>query len=125
MMATDVLPQPATAKVGTLDVPVLGMHCVACAARIEKALSEAPGVSQAGVNFATGRATVAYDPAATDPAALREVVRAQGYDALLPDPAAARAPDDEVAAAQEAEYLRLRLKLVVAAVLTAPVLVLA
>src|SRR3954471_16975305 len=101
MMATDVLPQPATAKVGTLDVPVLGMHCVACAARIEKALAEAPGVSQAGVNFATGRATVAYDPAATDPDALRDVVRAQGYDAVLPEPAAAEAPDDAAIVAED------------------------
>ena len=40
-MATDLLPDigPAKAEAGTLDVPVLGMHCVACAARIEKALS--------------------------------------------------------------------------------------
>ena len=88
-MATAISAQP-----GTLDVPVLGMHCAACANRIEKALAETPGVSRAGVNFATGRATVAFDPDATDPETLRAVVRDQGYDAVLPAPDAASAPDD-------------------------------
>ena len=115
----------AKAEAGTLDVPVLGMHCVACAARIEKALSGAPGVNRSRGQLRHRPGHRPYDPAATDPAAFAEVVRAQGYDALLPDPAAARAPDDELAAAQEAEYRRLRLKLVVATVLTVPVLVLA
>src|SRR5215210_141518 len=66
-----------------LDMPVLGMHCAACAARVEKALTSAPGVDGASVNFATSRATVRYDARATDPAALREVVRREGYDAVL------------------------------------------
>src|SRR3954470_20342486 len=92
----------------TLDVPVVGMHCVACAARIEKALAATPGVQQSGVNFATGRATVAYDPSATNPQELREVVRGQGYDAILPDPSAAGAPDDAAAAALNEEYRRLK-----------------
>jgi Cu+-exporting ATPase len=123
-MAANVLTRPDSGSV-TLDVPVLGMHCVACAARIEKALSEAPGVRQAGVNFATARATVGYDPNATDPDRLREVVRAQGYDAVLPDAAAPQAADDQTAAAAEAEYRGLRLRFIIAAVLTLPVLVLA
>src|SRR4051812_14979981 len=122
-MASNTLSDPGTAS-GTLDVPVVGMHCAACAARIEKALAGVPGVRGAGVNFATGRATVAYDPAATDPEALREVVRAQGYDAVLPDPSGPTA-DDRAASAADAESNRLRLKLVAAAGLTVPVLVLA
>jgi Cu+-exporting ATPase len=108
-----------------LDMPVVGMHCAACAARIEKALGETTGVADAGVNFATARATVHYDPNVLTPAALRDVVRAQGYDALLPDPAAKGTPDDEAAAAQDAEYRRARTRFVVAAVLTVPILVLA
>jgi P-type Cu+ transporter len=122
-MASDVLDERET-RSATLDVPVLGMHCVACAARIEKALAEAPGVERAGVNFATARATVAYDAAATDPAALREVVRSQGYDAVLPE-ASGPTADERAAAAAESDYHRLRLKLIVGAVLTVPVLVLA
>jgi Cu+-exporting ATPase len=123
-MTADVLSRPGNAS-ETLDVPVLGMQCAACAARIEKALADAPGVKRAGVNFATGRATVAYDPATTEPEALREFVRAQGYDAVLPDSSAPRAADDQVTAAAESEYGRLRVRLIVAAILTLPVLVLA
>jgi P-type Cu+ transporter len=110
----------------TLDLPVLGMHCAACAARIEKALTETPGVGSVGVNFATARATVQYDPKVTTPEALREAVRGQGYDAVLPAAGAGPAgTDDAVVQAQVAEYRKLRTRFVVAAVLTAPVLVLA
>jgi copper chaperone CopZ len=45
-----------------VDLPVTGMTCAACARRIERKLSKASGVSLATVNFATGRATVEYDP---------------------------------------------------------------
>jgi Cu+-exporting ATPase len=106
-----------------LDLPVLGMHCAACAARIEKALTATPGVERAGVNFATTRASVSYDPAVVTPEKLRDAVRGEGYDAVLPEP---QTSADEVAArAREAEYRVARMRFVVAAVLTAPVLVLA
>ncbi len=66
------------------DLPLLGMHCAACATRIEKALSRAPGVEQASVNYATTRATVHYDSQATNLEALRDVVKKAGYDAIVP-----------------------------------------
>ena len=67
-----------------VEMPVLGMHCAACATRIEGALKLTPGVSRASVNYATGRATVEYDPGATAPADLLGVVRDVGYDGVLP-----------------------------------------
>jgi Cu+-exporting ATPase len=45
-----------------IDLPITGMTCAACARRVETRLSKAPGVKRAGVNFATQRATVEYDP---------------------------------------------------------------
>jgi P-type Cu+ transporter len=122
-MAANVLDQRETQS-GMLDVPVTGMHCAACAARIEKALAGAPGVSKAGVNFATARATVTFDPTVSDPEALREVVRAQGYDALLTEPSDKRSVDDLATATEDAEYGELRVRFVVAAILTVPVLIL-
>jgi Cu+-exporting ATPase len=114
--------EPAT----RVDLPVVGMHCAACAVRIEGALAHAPGVSKAAVNFATGRATVEYDPAATAPAALRDVVRGAGYDAVLPQAGHhAGGGSDAEEAAREDDYRRTRLRFVVAAVLTVPVAVLA
>jgi hypothetical protein len=47
----------------TVDLPIEGMTCAACAARIEKQLNKLPGVS-AAVNFASERARVEFDAAA-------------------------------------------------------------
>jgi Cu+-exporting ATPase len=62
-----------------LDLQVTGMTCAACARRIERRLSKAEGVSECNVNFATGRATVAYDPRRTGVGELIEAVRDAGY----------------------------------------------
>ena len=51
-----------TLAAARVDLPIIGMHCAGCAGRIEKALGTAAGVSRAAVNFATGRATVEYNP---------------------------------------------------------------
>ncbi|HEY9721188.1 MAG TPA: heavy metal translocating P-type ATPase [Oscillatoriaceae cyanobacterium] len=61
-----------------------GMTCASCAARIERALVKAPGVIHAGVNFATEKATLDYDPALTSPEALTHVVEDAGYGAEVP-----------------------------------------
>jgi Cu+-exporting ATPase len=110
----------------TLDMPLVGMHCAACASRIERALGNTPGVMQAGVNFATARATVTFDPAVATPDGLKAAVQAQGYDALLPKSGGGEAEvEDAASAAQEAEYRRVRTRFAVAAALTVPVVVIA
>jgi Cu+-exporting ATPase len=45
--------------------PVTGMSCASCAGRVEKALRWVPGVEEASVNLATGRASVRYLAGAT------------------------------------------------------------
>ena len=66
-----------------LEIPVTGMTCAACAARVQKGLSRAEGVREAGVNFATERATVEYDPSFATAADMAEAVRATGYGVRL------------------------------------------
>jgi copper chaperone CopZ len=44
-----------------LALPISGMTCASCVARVEKALAKVPGVRTAGVNLATERATVQGD----------------------------------------------------------------
>ncbi|MCA1643030.1 MAG: heavy metal translocating P-type ATPase [Acidobacteria bacterium] len=68
--------QPTVERV---DLAVTGMTCAACARRIERELSKQAGVRSAGVNFATARATVEYDPAATDSGRLVEAIKDVGY----------------------------------------------
>jgi P-type Cu+ transporter len=41
------------------------MSCASCAGRVEKALRGVPGVEEASVNLATGRASVRYLAGAT------------------------------------------------------------
>lgn len=62
-----------------IDLPITGMTCAACARRIERQLSKAPGVQRANVNFATSRATVEYDPRSTGVGKLIETVKDVGY----------------------------------------------
>jgi Cu+-exporting ATPase len=62
-----------------VDLPITGMTCAACARRIERKLNRTPGVQRAGVNFATSRATVEYDPQAAGVHQLIEAVREIGY----------------------------------------------
>ena len=47
-------------SVQRLDLPIEGMTCAACAVRVEKKLNKLDGVS-AAVNYATERASVAFD----------------------------------------------------------------
>jgi Cu+-exporting ATPase len=63
-----------------IDLPVTGMSCAACARRVEQGLSNTPGVRRAGVNFATGKATVEYDPGTTGVRQLVDRVKEVGYD---------------------------------------------
>ncbi|HEX6750030.1 MAG TPA: heavy metal translocating P-type ATPase [Longimicrobium sp.] len=62
-----------------IDLPITGMSCAACARRIETGLAKAPGVRRAGVNLATSRATVEYDPEQTGVRDLMRVVEDVGY----------------------------------------------
>ncbi len=113
-----------------VDLPVGGMSCAACAGTVERALSKAPGVASAHVNFATRTATVRFDPGATTPGSLVEVVKGTGYEASLPAAdghgghgghgADEHAGHMEVNAEEQRVLLR---KLVVGAVLAVPVLV--
>ncbi|MEA2722368.1 MAG: P-type Cu+ transporter [Gemmatimonadales bacterium] len=65
-------------------IPVSGMTCAACSARVQRTLEKTAGVSSASVNLITGSATVDFDPVATSPKRLVEAIRATGYGAELP-----------------------------------------
>ncbi len=106
-----------------ITAPVRGMHCAACVGKVEHALASVAGVESAAVNLATEQATIAFDPARTDLARLRDAVAAAGYElAEPPPPAEAGAAVDRERAAREAEQRREKLKFVVGALLSAPVL---
>ena len=78
--ATSLLEQDGP-SVATAELELGGMHCSACATRIQRALGRLPAVASASVNLATTRAYVAYDPARLDPEALCHAVSDTGYTA--------------------------------------------
>jgi Cu+-exporting ATPase len=100
-----------TPPTSELTIPVQGMTCAACSARVQRTLERTPGVSGANVNLMTGSATVSYDPAAVTPEHLVEAIRETGYGAEL---AATDSVVEEMAGAEDArrgrEARELRLK---------------
>jgi len=101
----------------SVDLELTGMTCAACAARIEKVLNRAPGVT-AEVNYATEIAHVEFDATSTTPDDLIGIVRRAGYGAA-PARDAFAAPDDAAREA-EARYRRDLAVFTLAALATAP-----
>ena len=99
----------ATAARSHLELPVEGMTCASCVARIERGLNAIDGV-EASVNLALERAAVDYDAERVSPDDLVAAVAAAGYTAHLPQARAATHDD------------RLGLRVAVAAVLAIPVI---
>ena len=76
----------STAATRTIRIPVTGMTCAACSARVQRSLQKQPGVADASVNLMMHDATVTFDPVTTSPDALVEVIKDTGYGARLMAP---------------------------------------
>jgi len=75
-----------TGNMGVMDKPakqtslqITGMTCATCAGTVERKLSELRGVSKAGVNLASEKATVEYDPSLVTEKDLVRAVEDAGY----------------------------------------------
>jgi Cu+-exporting ATPase len=112
-----------TGKASSVTIPIEGMSCASCVAKIETGLTAMPGVIRASVNLATEKATVDYLPTVTGTNAIQETIRGLGYTPVLPAAREAEVPAgaDE---RKQAAYRDLRLRFWVAALLTVPVMVL-
>jgi Cu+-exporting ATPase len=99
------------------ELSISGMTCASCVSHVSRALRKVPGVSDALVNLATERASVAHDPTVTTEALIAAVEQA-GYHAAL------AAAQDEDAARRDAELQRKRTLLILAVALFVPTLAL-
>jgi len=77
---TETRPEPEV-DFATVELELGGMHCSACATRIQRSLNKLPAVASASVNLATHRAFVSYDPQLVDDDELCAAVTAVGYAA--------------------------------------------
>ncbi|GHI07571.1 carbonate dehydratase [Streptomyces cellostaticus] len=109
---------------GTSEVELLigGMTCASCAARVEKKLNRMDGVS-ATVNFATEKAKVSYTGGVQVADLIATVVKT-GYTAEEPPPPEPE-PETPQTSGQDPELAALRHRLLVSALLAAPVVLLA
>lgn len=98
------------------ELDVIGMTCAACSNRIEKVLNRDAGVEHANVNLTTENATIAYNPEMTSIDDLIKKIQKIGYDAK-PKQAAT-----EKSSQKEQELKHKRTKLIISAILAAPLL---
>ncbi|GAB2525038.1 MAG TPA: heavy metal translocating P-type ATPase [Microbacterium sp.] len=106
----------AAPVVEALELDVSGMTCAACAGRVERALNKLEGVT-ATVNYATERAVITGLPLTEAPRAIQQVENA-GYGAHVRE----GADDTWSARATENRITSLRRRLVLAALLTVPLM---
>ncbi|CAM4438504.1 heavy metal translocating P-type ATPase [Paenibacillus tarimensis] len=100
----------------TVDFQLEGMTCAACAARIEKGLNKLPGVAHATVNFAMETAHVEYAPGEVTVSDMQQKVEKLGYKATL------KQESGEPADRRAQEIRKHKLKLLISAVLSLPLL---
>ncbi|HZD89848.1 MAG TPA: heavy metal-associated domain-containing protein, partial [Pseudolabrys sp.] len=62
-----------------MDLAVEGVHCGGCIARIEKAVNDLPGVTEARLNFTNRRLHVAWAEDQIKPAEIIETLERIGY----------------------------------------------
>jgi Cu2+-exporting ATPase len=96
------------------------MTCASCVLSVENTLRKQPGVHEVAVNLATNTAQVAFDPHATNDAALKSAVSAAGYDLLMTDEHDALA---EAEAQQDRDLVSLKRRLFASVLLSVPLVI--
>lgn len=113
------------AGVEKVSLPIHGMSCASCVKKVESALNGIHGVVKANVNFATERATVQYIPGAVTMADFKKHVKDAGYEVLDTEIGGKEDIIDREQAAREAEYNKLKRKLITGIILVVPIFILA
>ena len=108
--------------VSHVTIPIGGMTCAACAARVERSIRKLDGITDVSVNLATEKATVAYAPHIVRLLAIRESIEKAGYRTL--ETSKANTVDEDRARKQK-EIKTLWTKFIIAAAFSLPLLYLA
>jgi len=103
-----------------ITIPIGGMTCASCVRRVEQALTKVNGVVSASVNLATEKGTVKYIPEAATPRALKQAITDAGYEVKEEN---AGVGEVKIRDAKQEEISQLRRRVIVAAVLSALVMI--
>ncbi|HBW23254.1 MAG: hypothetical protein A2X28_05800 [Elusimicrobia bacterium GWA2_56_46] len=89
-------------------IPLEGVHCASCVARIERGLGVVPGIRRISVHLPSRTAFLTYDPALLTPAAITLRISELGYKALAVSESAAKTENIAVAELEREKQLFLK-----------------
>ncbi|MHB1452351.1 MAG: heavy metal translocating P-type ATPase [Saccharofermentanales bacterium] len=104
------------------ELAVEGMSCASCSAAVERTLNGMDGVHDASVNLATNRATFDYDPSSVKLSEIKAAISGIGY---TPSEIERTASVDEEGRKKHRQLAIMRVRLIIAAVFSAPILYIA
>ncbi|MEI7811126.1 MAG: heavy metal translocating P-type ATPase [Ignavibacteria bacterium] len=107
-------------------LPVEGMTCASCVARVEKVIGKIDGVINVSVNLATEKASLELDPAKTDINKIAAMIEDAGYKMTLPNEMQQTSDGNHITENENNKnqyYQDLTKNLILALVLTIPVFI--
>jgi Cu+-exporting ATPase len=122
--AVGVGPTREVGRTSEVEFRILGdgVTCPTCVRNIHSILNRLEGIDRVEVNFAAERVTVDFDPDQASVEQMRQAIESGGYQVRERTEPGSQATEDEDAQARQAEIRDLTRRVVVGAVLTAPVL---
>ena len=114
-----------TGNIKALTLPVEGMTCASCVARVEKTLKKVDGVGIVNVNLATEKVNLEFDESKTDLSTLAKIVNEAGYRLDI-----SKSSNDEKTDVndipenleEKESYISLKREFIFSAVLTIPIM---
>jgi len=104
------------------ELAIEGMSCASCSAAVERAVKKLEGISLAQVNLATNTGSFAYDPEIVTLTQIKSAITNAGY---TPKDIEGERTRTEQEARRDNEVGKMRIRLIIAAVFSAPILYIA
>lgn len=106
----------------TVELLIEGMSCAACSAAVERVLKKQNGVKSALVNLATNHGSIEYDPAKIKLSEIKAAIEKAGY---VPKEIEGEKTRDDEQEKHERELQHMRIRFIIAAICSSPVLYIA
>jgi len=119
---TPALQVPEQTAAKRTELAIEGMSCASCSAAVERAVKKLEGISLAQVNLATNTGSFAYDPSLVSLTEIKSAITNAGY---TPKDIEGEKTRSEQEARRDNETGKMRIRLVIAAVFSAPILYIA
>ena len=105
-----------------IELVIQGMSCASCSAAVERVTRKLNGVSSAQVNLTTSRGSFEYDPTKVKLSEIKAAIEKAGYKPLDVEGEKTRDLDRE---RRENEIRQMRIRLIISAIFSAPILYIA